>query len=191
MASVILNGDTSGSVTLSAPSVAGSTTQTLVAETGTLAPIVSGTAQASTSGTSIDFTGIPSWVKRITVMVREISTNGISPYQIQLGTSGVPVTSGYFSSCGWAGGTTNTPSTTGLIIQANPTATSTSSGSIIITKLNLNIWCSQGIITQTSTNTVPTSAGSVDVGGVLDMIRITTVGGANTFDAGSINILYE
>jgi len=58
-------------------------------------PLVSGTSQASTSGTSIDFTGIPSWVKRITVMFNGVSTNGTSNKQIQLGDSGGFETTGY------------------------------------------------------------------------------------------------
>ena len=107
MASIVINGDTSGSVTLSAPGVAGSTTQTLVANSGTLAPIVSGTAVASTSGTSIDFTGIPSWVKRITVMLNGVSTSGTSIVQVQIG-SGSPTTSGYTDAIGFFGNTNNT-----------------------------------------------------------------------------------
>jgi hypothetical protein len=50
MSNVILTGDTSGTLNLSAPLIAGTNTQTLVAATGTLAPLISGTAQASTSG---------------------------------------------------------------------------------------------------------------------------------------------
>jgi hypothetical protein len=75
MASLVLSGDTSGSITVAAPAVSGSNTQTLAAVTGTLAPIVSGTAVTAT-GTSVDFTGIPSWVKRVTVMFSGVSTNG-------------------------------------------------------------------------------------------------------------------
>ena len=48
-----------------------------------------GTAVASTSGTSNDFTSIPSWVKRITVMFNGVSTNGTSPVQLQIGAGSV------------------------------------------------------------------------------------------------------
>ena len=44
-----------------------------------------GTAVASTSGTSVDFTSIPSWVKRITVMFNGVSTSGTSNPLVQLG----------------------------------------------------------------------------------------------------------
>lgn len=60
-------------------------------------PLTQGTSQASTSGTAIDFTGIPSWVKRITVMFSGVSTNGTSVPQIQVGAGSV-TTSGYL--CG-------------------------------------------------------------------------------------------
>ena len=56
---------------------------------GTVQGIISrGTTVASTSGTSIDFTGIPSFVKRITVMLNQVSLSGTSNVCIQLGTSG-------------------------------------------------------------------------------------------------------
>jgi len=76
MASLVLAGDTSGSITVSAPAVAGSTTQTLVNVTGTLAPVVSGTAITLTNQTAPEFTGIPSWAKRITLTFSSVSTNG-------------------------------------------------------------------------------------------------------------------
>jgi len=83
MASLVLSGDTSGSITVSAPAVSGSNTQTLVATTGTLAPIVSGTA-VTASGTSVDFTGIPSWVKRITVVFNGTSLNASGSIIVQI-----------------------------------------------------------------------------------------------------------
>jgi hypothetical protein len=128
---VALNGSTSGSVTITAPAVAGTNTLTLPAVTDTLVglaatqtltnktiqggAITSATAQASTSGTSINFTDIPSWVKRITVMFNGVSTSGTSIRQAQLGAGSV-TTSGYTSSgFGWTGGTNGVASTTGII----------------------------------------------------------------------------
>ena len=123
MGNLTLNGATSGQLTLAPPAVAGTNTLTLPAATDTVTTnaatqtltnktltspniggtpvmnasvITSGTSQASTSGTSIDFTSIPSWVKRITLMFNGVSTNGTSNYQIQIG-SGSVTTSGYTS----------------------------------------------------------------------------------------------
>jgi hypothetical protein len=95
MASLVLSGDTSGSITVSAPAVAGSTTQTLVNVTGTLAPIVSGTVSTTTGGTSVDFTSIPSWVKRITLVMRGVSLSSTANFLVQIGTGGTATTSGY------------------------------------------------------------------------------------------------
>jgi hypothetical protein len=194
MASLVLAGDTSGSITVSAPAVAGSTTQTLVATTGTLAPIVSGTAVASTSGTSIDFTSIPSWVKRITVMFSGVSTNGTSQVQIQIG-SGSVTTSGYSSatSYGLSAGQ-NGISTSAFLLEPTAVAAAVSvrQGSIVLSLISANTWVSQGNFYNNATNAVIATSGvSPALSGALDRVRITTVNGTDTFDAGTINILYE
>jgi len=189
MASLVLSGDTSGSITVSAPAVAGSNTQTLVATTGTLAPIVSGTA-VTASGTSVDFTSIPSWVKRITAMFSGVSTNGTSLIQIQLGDSGGFETTGYTSSAGSIGNTLVT-STTGFVIVQTVAAANTYNGSICINLLNLsNAWVASGVVLQQGGNGF-ISSGNKTLSDTLTQVRITTVNGTDTFDAGNINILYE
>jgi hypothetical protein len=149
------------------------------------------TAQASTSGTNIDFTSIPSWVKRITVMFRSVSTSGTSNVQIQLGTSGGIVSSGYTSS---ANNVSNTPSlstsTSAFLITQTLAAADGPNGFVTICNVTGNIWAESGTIARTGTN-VQISGGSVDLSGTLDRLRITTVNGTDTFDAGTINILYE
>lgn len=195
MASLVLSGDTSGSITVSAPAVAGSNTQTLVATTGTLAPVVSGTAVASTSGTSIDFTSIPSWVKRITVMFSGVSTNGSSNIQVQIG-SGSIVTTGY------AGGSSvitssgiGTGNVTSGFLTENSSGAITSStirhGNMVLTNVSGNIWSASGVFLHSGTSTGGLSGGSITLSGTLDRVRVTTVNGTDTFDAGTINILYE
>jgi hypothetical protein len=191
MASLVLSGDTSGAITVSAPAVSGSNTQTLVAVTGTLAPIVSATAQASTSGTSIDFTGIPSWVKRITVMFNGVSTNGTSFNQIQIG-SGSFTTSGYASQF-WTGGANSGVITTGFGIFSLGSSGNSFSGSVVFTNITGNTWVSNGLLIypNTASNGWSSAGVSPALGGTIDRVRITTVNGTDTFDAGSINILYE
>ena len=154
---------------------------------------IRGTAVASTSGTSIDFTGIPSWVKRITVMLNSVSTNGSSLLQIQIGAGSV-TTTGYLSSS--VGGTTanllgGTTSTAGFAITAFTDATYSVNGTFVISTIGSNTWVENGIL---NTNTIANaymSSGRITLGGTLDRVRITTVNGTDTFDAGSINILYE
>jgi hypothetical protein len=190
MASLVLSGDTSGSITLAAPAVAGSTTQTLVNVTGTLAPIVSGTA-VSASGTSVDFTGIPSWVKRITVMFQGVSTSGTSNLLVQIGSGSVSA-SNYASTATASTAVVN--STAGFIATSAIVATDVSSGQIFLSLIASNTWTSSGILSRNATggNAVNMSAGlSPVLSGSLDRVRITTVNGTDTFDAGTINLLWE
>jgi hypothetical protein len=148
----------------------------------------------STSGTSVDFTSIPSWVKRITVMISGVSTSGTSNLQIQLGYGGTPtyVSSGYASACSYVQGSAlqSASSTAGLIFANAVTASDSRSGNIVISTISSNVWTASGVV---STGTlVNHSAGtSPTLSGTLTAVRITTVNGTDTFDTGSINILYE
>ena len=155
--------------------------------------MVLSTTQATTSGTNIDFTGIPSWVKRITVMFNGVSTNGTSLKQIQLG-SGSITTTGYLSSATYTASTTNIgagTSTTGMLAGAGASASDFMYGQYVITLVGSNVWiggCSGGI----GPGGVSFSGGgSVTLSGTLDRVRLTTVNGTDAFDAGSVNILYE
>ena len=191
---VAVLGSTSGSITLAAPAVAGSNTQTLVAATGTLAPLISGTAVASTSGTSIDFTSIPSWAKRVTVMFSGVSTSGTSIISTQLGDSGGVENTGYISTGQSLAttGITSSAQTTLFAMMANTDAATTYSGSAVISLLDAltNTWTFTSSLTAGG-SVVLTGNGLKSLSGTLDRIRITTVNGTDTFDAGSINILYE
>ena len=168
-------------------------TQTLTNKTIQGGAITSGTAVASTSGTSIDFTSIPSWVKRITVMFSGVSTNGTSNLQIQLGDSGGVETSGYASVLGAIVGANScgiASQTSGHLLSANVTAATTQSGMVIFANLSSNNWLAIQISARSdgiSTNTTTTKS----LSDTLDRVRITTVNGTDTFDAGSVNIMYE
>jgi hypothetical protein len=188
---VILTGDTSGTLTVSAPLVAGSNTVTLPAATGTISLLERATAVASTSGTSIDFTGIPSWAKRITVMLNGVSVSGTSSILIQLGDSGGIETTGYVSSStGFSGGSGATSSSTaGLIVFSND-ATYILSGIITIANVTSNSWVNSGS-GKLGTTVSWICGGNKDLSETLDRVRITTVNGTDTFDAGTINIMYE
>jgi len=191
MASLVLSGDTSGSITVSAPAISGSTTQTLVNVTGTLAPVVSGTAVASTSGTSIDFTSIPSWVKRITVMFSGVSTNGTSNYLIQLGDSGGIETTGYSATSTNQSGSVASY-TTGFGVN-NASASVFLHGNFTFTLISASsfLWSMTGAISIGAGGGSYYVAGSKALSDTLDRVRITTETGTNTFDAGTINILWE
>jgi hypothetical protein len=147
-------------------------------------PFTSGTAVASTSGTIIDFTSIPSWVKRITFMFDGLSSNGGSSIQIQIGDSGGIETTGYIS------GNVYGSLTTGFVLAINPVSSYTQHGTMVFTNLSGNAWVQNGCSLADAIAIQPV-AGSKTLSATLDRIRLTTVNGTDTFDAGSINILYE
>jgi hypothetical protein len=157
--------------------------------------LISGTAVATTSGTSVDFTSIPSWVRKVTVLVDSVSTNGTSLVQMQLG-SGSIQTTGYTSVAALAGGSNvslGVNSLTGIIV-AGAGATLVRTAHIVITLQSGNIYlCNHyGGLNDPGVATYSIAGGgSVTLSGVLDRIRLTTVNGTDTFDAGSVNIIYE
>ena len=150
------------------------------------AKIVSGTAVASTSGTAIDFTGIPSWAKKITVMLNGVSLSGTDRIVVQLGDSGGIEATGYTGSA-----MVNTDNiaanSTFFNLMAVGGAATLIYGAAVLTKFNGNIWVLSGVV---SGATIITFAGSKELSDVLTQVRITR-SGTNTFDAGTINILYE
>lgn len=170
-------------------------TQTLTNKTINGGALQSATSQASTSGTSIDFTGIPSWVKRITVMFSGVSTSGTSLFLVQLGDAGGFEITGYASQ---ANSITTTPAVTattntaGFVLGATAlVAASTYSGTTSIVKLDGNSWVYSSLIIRDGTASSNFGSGSKTLSDTLTQVRITTVNGTDTFDAGSINILYE
>jgi hypothetical protein len=201
--SIVLLGLTSGSCTLQEQAVAGTSVLTLPVGTGTVvannvnSAIVSGTAVASTSGTSIDFTGIPSWVKRVTVMLNGVSTNGASVIQVQLGDSGGVETTGYNSTAGivtgaYVGAAGGITATSGFIMEySQQSASFLVSGHLVVTNISGNIWVASGVIGNSAAGTIFLFSGNKTLSDVLTQVRITTVNGTDTFDAGSINIFYE
>ena len=154
--------------------------------------IVRATAVASTSGTSIDFTNIPAWVEKITVMFQGVSTNGTSNWLFQLG-SGSATTSGYLGT-GYratnAGSWINVAFTTGFGVPFD-TASAVAHGSIVFANITGNSWVANGFLSRTDTTVTGGTGGSISLAGVLDRVRITTVNGTDAFDAGSVNIMYE
>ena len=157
-------------------------------------PLTSGTAVASTSGTSIDFTSIPSWVKRITVMYSGVSTNGTSDFWLRLGTSGGFATSGYlgYNLRDAGSGNSYTALSSAFIVTAGgASASELFQGNIVITNQTGNVWIATGQVTgSNNTGNFNNLAGYVSLSGTLTQIRLTSAS-SDTFDAGSINILYE
>jgi hypothetical protein len=208
---VRLSGSTSGYTELAAPATAGNNSITLPTSNGNAYQIVRngatagsleyadklvlGTAQNSTSGTSIDFTGIPSWVKRVTVTGINVSTSGTSIVCLRLGTSSGVASAGYVSNHNTFNGNTvsnNGAGTGEFAISGNITAADIRQFSATIIQNSGNAWVFSSVAAATNaTGNTSIAAGAIILGGTLDRVRITTVNGTDTFDAGSINIMYE
>ena len=193
MSSLVIAGDSSGQITLAAPAVSGTTTLTLQAATATSAVNTLATAVASTSGTSIDFTGLPSWVKKITVMCIGVSQNSASQTIILQVGAGSVTTTGYSSSNAFIAPSTDSGSlTTGFPITRGIGAAAAFHGIATICSFGSNSWVFSSTMADAPVQgQVHFGAGSIALGGTLDRVRLTTIGGTATFDAGSINILYE
>ena len=186
---LVQTADTSGILELQSN---GSTKMT-VTGTGVYGSLVSSVAQTA-SGTAVNFLDIPSWVKRITVMFDGVSTNGTSNIQLQLGDSGgIEATgyvggSNYINNAGTGSGNTNT---TGYVVSFQVAATNVFNGIGTIVFLTGNTWVYQSNFYDSANTKLSISAGSKTLSATLDRIRITTVNGTDTFDAGTINIMYE
>jgi hypothetical protein len=167
-----------------------SATGTISSSAGVTYPLISGTSQNSTSGTSIDFTSIPSWVKRITIMFAGVSTSGSSNKLVQIG-SGTVTTTGYTStSISSTNGTGVAASSTSGFIIASGSSSDILSGSLQLFNLTGNQWVLSGTL-KVTTSYVAAEGGDVSLSGILTRVRITTVNGTDTFTAGTINIMYE
>lgn len=197
MSSQVFAGDTSGSITIQAPAVAGTGVLTLPDNiTGTLATrITSGTAVVTTSGTSINITGIPSWVKRVTLMLNGISTSGTSIIQFQLGAGSIQ-TSGYEAEATGFQAAALLASgvyTSGFPLGGDNAAAMLYTGNITFCNFGSNLWIGSmaGGANNGGSGRTFHGGGKVTLSGTLDRLRITTTNGTDTFDAGSVNILYE
>ena len=165
-------------------------TQTLTNKTIQGGALTLATA-VTASGTSVDFTSIPSWVKRITVMFAGVSTDATSQVQVRIGTSSGVVATGYSGYAYYV----NTDATSAF--SSGFTADGTSIGAAGVrnaayTLVNIsgNTWVFSGTTSNTDSGT-SIANGNLALGATLDRVRVTTAGGTANFDAGSINIMYE
>jgi hypothetical protein len=131
-------------------------------------------------------------------MFNGVSTNGTSALQVQIGDSGGVENTGYSSNVGVIAGSyvgaagVDATATTGFVLEySQQAATDTISGHLVITNVSGNIWVGSGLLGAGANRPIFLFTGTKTLSDVLDRVRITTVGGTATFDAGSINILYE
>ena len=205
-----LNGATSGFTEIDAPAVAGNNTLSLPGGNGTAdqALVTNGSGTLSfadrgrmvletaknATGTFVDFTGIPSWVKRLTVVFTTLSQSGTASVLLQLGDSGGVETTGYTSTSNFLHGNTSsgTISSTAGIILLTGTTVNQITGSVVFNNINSNTWVATGMYNYNNTTGITGYiAGDKTLSNPLDRIRITSTNGTDTFAAGTINLLLE
>lgn len=151
-----------------------------------------GTPSATTSGTSIDITGIPAWAKRVTILFEDVSCDSASEYLVQIGDSGGIENSGYTSesSATTSVATAVSTATSGFVIR-HTSASAALCGSLVLSLSgNANTWVASGAF-RSLTTTMVVSAGKKATSATLDRIRLTSLSGTATFDGGSITVIYE
>lgn len=190
----VLLGNGASSPQLVSPATAGNVLTADGTTWGSAPKITLGSAQLTTSGTAIEFTGIPSWARKITVMFSGVSTNSSSLLLIQIG-SGSYTNTGYVSSSGYttSTGAARFTSTFGYA-QATMSNPSTVSGMSTILLLSGNTYVNSGTLDNNGAGTTNFCGGTVTLGGAIDRLRIigsNTGNPVDTFDAGTINIMYE
>jgi hypothetical protein len=200
MTTVALSGSAggAGAFTITVPSSANTRTLTLPDGNGTFtvngvnSNLVAGTAITSATGSSLDFASIPSWVERITISLDNISFAALGAAVVRLGVSNTLVTSGYTAariSFTTSPAIVYTSVTDGIASFGTSAAAATVIGHIVLTNLTGNQWVASGQVTRTTDNICMTTAGSITLAGALTNLSVVAI--TSTFDAGSINILYE
>jgi hypothetical protein len=189
--------DTASSVVVTVPAITGTMVTTgstaVVTPTMLTQKLTLDTAQATTSGTNKDFTGIPSWVKRITVVLNGTSKTGATNHLVQLGTAGGIVSTGYTCLTSFTGATNlaGTSTSTAGFITGGDQNTSLVSAIFTIVNVSGNIWVASVVGAVTNSIYGMSGGGNVTLSDTLTQVRLTTVSGAATFSTGSVNILYE
>ena len=200
-----ISADNTGALDIKTGSGAGTTAisidsaQVVTMNGGVTRPLVSSTA-VTASGPSVDFLNIPTWVKRVTVLLNNVSTSGSNAPILQIGPSTSPEVSGYTGYAVTHGGA-------GIGYHANSAAYSASfllyattwsdaynyTGKVVFDLINSasNTWVVNGLFVAIGdTNTQTTVVGAKSLVSALNIIRLT-INGSDTFDGGTINILYE
>ena len=151
-------------------------------------------AVTAASQTNIDFTGVPSWVNRIAVHFLGLSTNGTSRVQVQIGDSGGIENTNYLGSSSLIGtGSATVAMSAGFILNfdAADVAAATRQGTMFISRITGNTWAASGSVGLSDTTRVCVFGGTKALSDTLTQVRITTVSGADTFDAGSVALSWE
>ncbi len=150
-----------------------------------------GTSQNTTSGTAIDFTGIPVNVNRVTLSFNAVSTSGTSSIQIQIGAGSIDATGYNGATSSISGGVVTNNLSTGITLDTTSAAAALVQGAITFTRISGNTWAFTGTAGRSDNGRLAVMGGSKALSGSLDRVRITTVNGTDTFDNGAANLIWE
>jgi hypothetical protein len=152
--------------------------------------ITLGTEAAHGGGASRTLTDIPVGVKRVIVMIEQLSTGGTSNIILRIGPSGGVVTSGY--DCDTSSISADTANQTdGFALVRTTVNASLYNGVYHLDLFNAstNQWFFSG--GATTNNDGFLGYGHVSLGGALNKLTITTTGGSDVFDSGNVNISFQ
>ena len=207
-----LKGSTSGFTAIDAPATAGDNTLVLPANNGsasqylqtngsgvlswatvtdTTTNLTRGTVAATNSGTSVDFTSLPTGIRKLTLILEMVSVNASNNISVRLSTGGTFATTGYTSQSMRiqdAASSASTSDSSSFALINNDSADRQWSGSFTWHNITGNTWVMSGNCNNETTARAIVSGGRIDLGGVLDGIRLFSPA---TFDNGQINIFYE
>ena len=181
-----------GVMTIVPPATNTNQTLTLPDSTGTVSTMGVGTA-VTASGTSVDFTSIPSWAKKIIVSFSGLSTNGTSIPLVRLGDAGGVEATGYLGAINQGGGSTPTSAaySSGFAFATAWSAAAITHGAVTLTLIGSNVWAANVLHGTSNSAGVYYGGGSKTLSDTLTQVSVTMVNGTDTFDAGTINIMYE
>lgn len=197
MASIALQGNNSGSgsMTITGPNTNSNLTLDIAPTNGTLAPLVLETEKTAT-GANVDFTSVPNWASRITVILNGVSGNVTSgTFLIRIGTGGSVVATGYVAfGLAISGATTSTAAqTTGFYAgSTGSTVAATITGTAVLQRASPtgNTWIANfNAMRDDSTDVLHGGSGSITLAGNLDTVSLVVSTGV--LDAGTVNIMYE
>lgn len=154
-----------------------------------------GTPIATTSGVSVDITGIPSGVKEIDIIFDSVSSAGTNQWLVQIGDVGGIEDTGYDSeghaiTTTVAGGT----STAGFVVRGDQSASRLVNGifSLKLKDASAFRWVANHVLGDTTaSNALIAGSGIKSLTAELSQIRLTTAAGSALWDGGSITIQYR
>lgn len=160
--------------------------------TATYAPLITGTA-VTTSGATISFTGIPSWARRITILLSGVTTVAAGLPAIRAGSGSYEV-SGYDSVNNAIGASTvgsSASATTSWDLQNSGGSANVYTGQVVITRVSAGTQYVVSGQVRYNTSSTALTVGTKTFAGIIDRVQLLMSTGTDTFNGGTMNIMWE